>query len=1846
MFKRLISAVLFLIFVTAWSVPDLGIRLHARDLDMRLRTVPERFVLEDAYLHVYVTTSDPSWVSIELIMGQQTVVWAEHEESLAQLEKHFQIPAVYPLVQDFVVSVKAVSKQSGSIVTDRRSFVLQKKSSGTLSLHGRVLQCSDHHQAGLEGATVEIISGPAPGREMTEDEGYFTFVNLPPGPYKLRTTHSCASNAIEKIVMLDEKTSFQEWCLQAYRLPDMDLWLNKPSGSVFEVGETMTVYMRSAINMKADLNLTDSFGTRSLMRGIQLRQDEIQRFFWRPTKKERLGKIDLSLVPIDENLCGEARYQFHLISNMQTGVISGRVRLGGKPIKNVKVYLPLQTLEESYTDERGFYEIADVPPGIHVVRVMTSDDMYADKHGVEVSKGQITSSVIIDLPSDHVEFELNPPKIYVTTHERREKRIPLTISLKEGTLNNISIKIIEGPAELTVSPPTIPSLLREKRLIWLIVPEHCPIGEYPLTLRLGNDFHHIEWKGVIQVTGLSRGTFDGSITPFKTTLIQGDQSNYHFSAEKFTNFSDRITLEAISLPPYAEFTSEEPKPAPAMIGFTIKTSLSTPPGQYTVWIKASGDGLNSWYSCKIEVLKTGGTLSSIPEKVWNPIVSSGQPLHSTISLWSPKGETRHVRAQLGFGPSWLNFENRTIGTVGEKPVEVPIILRPSNQVIAGAYPYSINLIYGERSEGFFKIEGQIHVIQSEWDAPTNLRARYIREKNIINLTWGPPTEGQDQITGYNIYRSLRYPTLDHAVPLNYSLITDRTYVDDSFMTGRSYWYVVRAVRSDGTLSTRSNTTEIRINPSLVFSTTVSLSKGEKATCFAGEMTSTTVTASHPASAQTWLKQGEWSVLLDTRRLLPSTPQQLWFQIPDLRGEAILETVLVKDDGQRQLHQHHMHVKKNQAGGHVFKGILFNSLYDLPLAHARMWVWDGTTKAEGYTDAKGQFSFSGLGEGMYRWMVEYAGSKALTEARYINQNTGSNEQIDLPLIIDAPFQGWLVPESEKSSYEPGDNIGVAVFPSTPVRISFSIETQGIRRMLLPLRLANENENLVEYLTIPDDIPPGISYIHLESEFPSSLLRIPVNISQVTANFHGKVVDAFGNALRDVDIYDRHSNELLAGTNEWGFFSLQDSIKGLIFKKQAYEDMVLDQFLTADQPLTMNYRTEDLQPEHHPISVSDDFTEFDWHLSLRSFWMPATVVEIFSGIKEPVEEDEPEPVEEAWRSWGPRDLYPGHYYRLVCDGLPLSENSRLEYSSLEKTVVVPISKGLPYRWHVESLPEIPMLVSGSEAEIELDLYFYGFYRQIVNLSVMAEDPDISAWLLPERYVAGQFVRLMVTLPEEMDSGVYLFYLTMELENRSEVKTVAVVISPRREVVLQDWHWNPMIFRAASVEQRFYFDSTLTEPVPFPKIPKDSELHYFDTSILIKLNPQGPMDHFSVPVYRGEQKLGQIHIKPRVLEKKHWSSPTLEASSEREGVKLVLTSETKPLFYRIYRSRRHDSSLPLSSLWLSDLEYLDKNVRERETYRYVVLATDGQLQSSWSNSVMLIYRQLFIILNLKDGHITNKNQLEWQGSVSIGAQLYINDQRITLGRNGVFAETYMLKEGANRFVFRVVDESGNVLEEERTIYRDTQPPLLERIIPDEDIVHTLSSALAMTIRTEPKAYLSVNGINVALNDAGTGSYRGELVLGKNTFRWVAVDFAGNQALLVITAYRYRSQSLLTLQIGSRTAYKDKQALQLDAPPMIVQGRTLVPLRFIAEAMGSKVDWIAASKEIVITTGDRTIQLQVGSKIATINKKDSVELDVPPMIVQGRTLVPLRFIAEVLGGEVQWFPEKKEIHVRIWVW
>jgi plastocyanin len=104
-----------------------------------------------------------------------------------------------------------------------------------------------------------------------------------------------------------------------------------------------------------------------------------------------------------------------------------------------------------------------------------------------------------------------------------------------------------------------------------------------------------------------------------------------------------------------------------------------------------------------------------------------------------------------------------------------------------------------------------------------------------------------------------------------------------------------------------------------------------------------------------------------------------------------------------------------------------------------------------------------------------------------------------------------------------------------------------------------------------------------------------------------------------------------------------------------------------------------------------------------------------------------------------------------------------------------------------------------------------------------------------------------------------------------------------------------------------------------------------------------------------------------------------------------------------------------------------------------------------------------------------------------------------------------------------------------------------------------------------------------------------------------------------------------SSVTVKLDGKALTFSQPPQIEAGRVLVPYRAVAEAIGAQVEYETASKTVVVTKGGNTYRLPINAKTATLNGV-SVTLDVPARLVNGTTLVPLRFVSEYLGLSVNY--------------
>ena len=111
------------------------------------------------------------------------------------------------------------------------------------------------------------------------------------------------------------------------------------------------------------------------------------------------------------------------------------------------------------------------------------------------------------------------------------------------------------------------------------------------------------------------------------------------------------------------------------------------------------------------------------------------------------------------------------------------------------------------------------------------------------------------------------------------------------------------------------------------------------------------------------------------------------------------------------------------------------------------------------------------------------------------------------------------------------------------------------------------------------------------------------------------------------------------------------------------------------------------------------------------------------------------------------------------------------------------------------------------------------------------------------------------------------------------------------------------------------------------------------------------------------------------------------------------------------------------------------------------------------------------------------------------------------------------------------------------------------------------------------------------------------------------------------------INLAIDNNSVIINQLEVNNDIAPQIIDGTTMVPLRFISEQFGITPKWNASTKTILLNTDSKELTLTIGKAIS--------DDGIAPIIKQGRTLVPLRYISESLGAHVLWIPSTKSIEI-----
>ncbi|OME92937.1 MULTISPECIES: copper amine oxidase N-terminal domain-containing protein [Paenibacillus] len=131
---------------------------------------------------------------------------------------------------------------------------------------------------------------------------------------------------------------------------------------------------------------------------------------------------------------------------------------------------------------------------------------------------------------------------------------------------------------------------------------------------------------------------------------------------------------------------------------------------------------------------------------------------------------------------------------------------------------------------------------------------------------------------------------------------------------------------------------------------------------------------------------------------------------------------------------------------------------------------------------------------------------------------------------------------------------------------------------------------------------------------------------------------------------------------------------------------------------------------------------------------------------------------------------------------------------------------------------------------------------------------------------------------------------------------------------------------------------------------------------------------------------------------------------------------------------------------------------------------------------------------------------------------------------------------------------------------------------------------------------------------------------------------AAILLIPMTFQSQAQAAVNIS---VLIDGVKLYTPQAPIMIQGRVMLPMRSIFEALDASVKWNQKTKTVTATKNGTTVILKINSKTATINNK-TVALDVPAKNLKGNTMVPVRFVSEALGQKIGWNSKTKTVTVK----
>ena len=260
------------------------------------------------------------------------------------------------------------------------------------------------------------------------------------------------------------------------------------------------------------------------------------------------------------------------------------------------------------------------------------------------------------------------------------------------------------------------------------------------------------------------------------------------------------------------------------------------------------------------------------------------------------------------------------------------------------------------------------------------------------------------------------------------------------------------------------------------------------------------------------------------------------------------------------------------------------------------------------------------------------------------------------------------------------------------------------------------------------------------------------------------------------------------------------------------------------------------------------------------------------------------------------------------------------------------------------------------------------------------------------------------------------------------------------------------------------------------------------------------------------------------------------------------------------------------------------------------------------------------------------------------------VQIDKNNLDPPTIYLSEGVNNIDVTVYDASGNYTTKSFKVISDTKPPIINVDIPQTSTTQEITIKGIVFDSVTGVQSLTVNGNSVIPALAGEFETKLTLSSGANTITIEAIDKVGNKEIKTFTVSYFQPQAkqsyLITLKINDPDITVNGISKKIDAQgskPIIKNGRTLLPIRTLIESLGGTISWDATEKKVTIELNGHSIILWIDKTTALVNGS-KVKLDVAPIIINGRTYLPLRFISENLGASVDWDETTKTVTIYYW--